>query len=272
MILISLFFFGLLVGSFLNVVIFRIERGENFITGRSRCLTCKHTLPWYDNIPLLSFLQVKGRCRYCKVPLSWQYPVVELATAILFSGCFFILKEYTGYAQFFSGLLLLTIVAFAILITVYDLRFSLIPDVFLWGLNLSTLAFMALHWLLPEKMPITLLPSLQFSFLGAFLVGGFFFLLVVLSRETWMGWGDVWLGIWGGMLVGLFLAQVFITLSFTLGAIIGLVLMYRQKKTLKTEIPFAPYILLAGLLIFGCMYVAPETLYFLSPWLPGTID
>lgn len=267
-----LFLFGLLVGSFLNVVVFRMERGENFIAGRSRCLTCNHTLSWYDNIPLFSFLQVKGRCRYCKAALSWQYPLVELTTALLFSASFFVLKEYTGYIQFFSALFLLTIIAFAILITVYDLRFSLIPDVFLWGINLSTLAFMALHWVLPENMPPTLLPSFQFSFLGAFLVGGFFFLLVSLSKETWMGWGDVWLGIWGGMLGGLFLAQVFITLSFTLGAMVGLALMYRQKKTLKTEIPFAPYILLAGLLIFGCMYLAPEILYFLSPWLPGTID
>lgn len=272
MIFIFLFTLGLLVGSFLNVVIFRMEREESFVTGRSRCLACNHQLAWYDNIPLLSFLLLQGKCRYCQAQFSWQYPAVEFATAVLFLSSAFIFSDYTEPVQWLAGFFLLTAIAFAILITVYDLRFSLIPNVFLWGINISTALFLAMHWFLMDALPQVLLPNMQSSLLGAFLVGGFFCVLVVLSRETWMGWGDVWLGIWGGMLVGLALAQVFITLSFTLGALVGLTLMYTRGKTLKTEIPFAPYILGAGFIIFGCMYVAPEVLYFLSPWLPGTIE
>lgn len=254
------------------MVIFRMEREESFVTGRSRCLQCQHQLAWYDNIPLFSFVLLRGKCRYCKTPFSWQYPVVEFATAMLFLSTAFIFLDYTEPTQWLAVLFLLATIAFAVLITVYDLRFSLIPNIFLWGINVSTAGFLVVNWFLVKSAPESLLPDIQASLLGALLVAGFFSLLVALSRERWMGWGDVWLGLWGGMLVGLALAQVFITLSFTLGAIVGLSLIYTKGKTLKTEIPFAPYILAAGFIIFGCMYVAPEILYFLSPWLPGTIE
>lgn len=267
-----LFILGLLVGSFLNVVIFRVERGESFVGGRSRCLTCKHALQWYDNIPLMSFLFLQGKCRYCHTPFSWQYPLVELGTALLFMASSLILEAYIAPAQYILGLFLLSSITFAILTVVYDLRFSLIPNIFLWGINISTAAFLVAHWYFVSSTPALFLPHFESSLAGALLVGGFFFILVSFSRETWMGWGDVWLGVWGGMLVGLPLIQIFITLSFTLGAMVGLTLMYRNKKTLKTEIPFAPYIIVGGFIILFCMYLAPEWLQFLSPWLPGTIE
>jgi leader peptidase (prepilin peptidase)/N-methyltransferase len=272
MVFILLFIFGLLVGSFLNVVIFRMERQESFVAGRSHCSHCNHQLAWYDNIPLISYGLLRGKCRYCKTRFSWQYPAVELVTACLFAGSSFLLQNSTEPVQILAGFFLLAILSFAVLITVYDLRFSLIPNAFLWGINISTASFLLMHWLFMASAPSSLLPGVQSSLLGAFLVGGFFCILVTLSRETWMGWGDVWLGVWGGMLVGLALAQVFITLSFTLGALVGLTLMYTRGKTLKTEIPFAPYILAAGFLMVACMFLAPEILYFLSPWLPGTIE
>lgn len=267
-----LFVLGLLVGSFLNVVVFRMERQVSFVGGRSRCLSCNHQLAWYDNIPLLSFLYLQGKCRYCSTKLSWQYPIVEMVTGILFALSFLILKNYSEWLQLGVAFFLLLSICFAILITVYDLRFSVIPDVFLWGINLSAAGFLGLHWLFIPEGVVQFLPDFYSAVFGALVAGGFFFLLVSFSKETWMGWGDVWLGIWGGMLVGLPLIQIFITLSFTLGAVVGLGLLYRQKKTLKAELPFAPYLLLAGFFILGAMYQFPAFLQFLSPWLPGTIE
>lgn len=270
-----LFFLGLLVGSFLNVVIFRIERGESFVGGRSHCLQCKHTLAWFENIPLLSFLWLKGKCRDCEVSLSWQYPLVEVITALLFTSSFFILRTYQSqepWLQLTIASLLLLTLCFAILITVYDLRFSLIPNTFLWGLNVSTFFFLALHYFFQIPGSNFFPPEVSSSLFGALIAGGFFYLLVFISRETWMGWGDVWLGIWAGMIVGIELIQIFITLSFSLGAFVGLTFLYQKKKTLKAEIPFAPYILASGFIILFAMYSAPEFLRFLSPWLPGTIE
>lgn len=270
--IILLFIFGLLVGSFLNVVIFRIEKKESFVGGRSHCLYCGQTLSWFENIPLVSFLMLRGKCRACQIPISWQYPAVECITAVLFAGSLFILNQYQDFVtQLTLGFLLLLTICFAILIAVYDFRFSLIPNVFLWGLNISTFLLLAYHWIFQVSSPNFFPPSIASAAYGALITGAFFFLLVFLSNETWMGWGDVWLGFWGGMLVGLEVAQLFITLSFSLGALVGLVFLYRKKKTLKTEIPFAPYILIAGLILFFSLQVAPEPIQFLSPWLPGTI-
>ncbi len=269
---ILLFILGLLVGSFLNVVIFRMEREESFVGGRSHCLNCGHNLAWYDNIPLVSFTLLRGKCRYCGTPFSWQYPAVELATGVAFALTYFSREGATEW--FHVGILffLLLSICFGILIAVYDLRFSLIPHTFLWGINLSTACYLLLHWVFVPDYQTFLLPTPSAALAGAFFTGAFFFILVSFSRETWMGWGDVWLGVWGGMLVGLPLVQVFITLSFTLGAIVGLTLIYKKQKTLKAEIPFAPYLLLAGFLVLSSMYTAPAILRFLSPWLPGTIE
>lgn len=268
-----LFILGMLIGSFLNVVIFRIEKGESFVAGRSHCQTCHHSLAWYENIPLISFVFLRGKCRHCQALLSWQYPLVEFATALFFAASYGILTFYAGsISQLFIGLLLLIIISFALLIGVYDFRFSLIPDVFLWGLNISTFLFLIFHWYFSLQPVFLFPPEISSSLLGALVTGGFFFFLVFISKETWMGWGDVWLGIWGGMLLGIELTQLFITVSFTFGAVIGITFLYTKKKTLKTEVPFGPYILLAGSILFVLFYYEPRILQFLSPWLPGIIQ
>jgi leader peptidase (prepilin peptidase) / N-methyltransferase len=267
----TLFLFGLLVGSFLNVVIFRIEREESYVGGRSRCLSCGHELYWYDNIPLLSFFWLRGKCRFCRASLSWQYPLVELTTGILFASCSFFIRELS-VASGVILLWLLVTVAFLILITVYDLRFSLIPNSFLWSINTVAIIFLCWNYFFtPSLTQAVMLPGLESSLWGAVVIGGFFWLLVFLSRETWMGYGDVWLGFWAGMVVGIELAQFFITLAFGLGAMVGVALLYTKKKTMKAEIPFAPYILMATVLIFVAMRFYPTILAFLSPWLPATI-
>lgn len=265
-----LFFLGLAVGSFLNVVVFRLETGESFVFGRSHCQSCMQELVWFENIPLLSFLFLHGKCRHCNAKLSWQYPLVEIITALTFAATALIFS-YNNILVIIFALFFLLILSFAILIAIYDLRFSLIPDVFLQGINIATFSFLVLSWLYPNILMPLILPSPLSSVIGALVAGGFFFLLVWLSKETWMGWGDVWLGVWGGALLGIELTQLFITASFTLGAVIGVGLLLFQKKTLKAEIPFAPYILLAGFVLFFLTGLYPDIFTFLSPFLPGTI-
>ena len=115
--------FGLIVGSFLNCVIYRLEEGKSFLKGRSFCPDCKHTLSWRDLIPLLSFLILKGKCRYCQKKISWQYPSVELSTGILFLLIF----NYTFPNLLATGYWLL-VASFLIIIFVYDLKHYVIPD------------------------------------------------------------------------------------------------------------------------------------------------
>lgn len=270
MIFFTLFLFGLLVGSFLNVVILRFERRESFVTGRSRCLACGHQLQWYDNIPLVSFLQIRGRCRYCKTPLSWQYPLVEVATAVLFGSVATLSPWLIGKEGLLFGGYLLATLSVAMIIIVYDLRFLEIPTVFLWILNsLLVMCFAALLYWYPSSI---LLPSLPSAFFGAVAVGGFLAVLVLVSKETWMGQADIWIGTWAGLLLGIELAQLFLTLSFTLGAVVVLVLWLSKRGRLTGAVPFAPYLLVAGIFLFGCTFLAPEALEFLSPWFLARIE
>ena len=117
------FIFGLIVGSFLNCVVYRLEQDSSFLGGRSFCPLCKHKLSWRDLIPVFSFLILKGKCRYCQQKISWQYPLVELVTGFLF----FLVFHYTRYdiPYIVYGLI---ITAFLIIIFVYDLKHYLIPD------------------------------------------------------------------------------------------------------------------------------------------------
>ena len=270
--IIFIFFIGLLIGSFLNVVLFRTERNEGFVRGRSRCMACNTTLRWFDNIPLLSFLVLGGKCRYCSVSLSWQYPLVELSTGLLFvislllsQNLFISLAEQVLFVTWLCSTLCV-----ALLILVYDIRYLAIPVVFLWSLCILLLSYVVLYTLLFSAFhPV--FPSISSFLWGGFVAGSFFFLLVFVSKETWMGWGDVWIGAWAGALVGIELVQIYITLSFSFGALVGVTLLYTREKSFKSEVPFAPYLLVAALVIMGVKIYNPSILEFLSPWFLATI-
>jgi leader peptidase (prepilin peptidase) / N-methyltransferase len=229
------FIFGLIIGSFLNCVIFRLEKEESFLKGRSYCPRCKKTLQAIDLIPILSFLILRGKCRYCHKKISKQYPLVELATAILFVLIF----QYFGAGFNFAGLMFsLAIFCFLIVIFVYDLKHFLIPDKIIY----PAIALALVYHLFDFK-------NLLFSFLPSALGGFVFFLIIFLiSRGKWLGFGDVKLVFLLGLFLGFpnFLVAFF--LSFTIGAIIGIGLIVLERKKLKSEVPFAPF-LVAGTLI-----------------------
>ena len=251
---IAVFIFGLIVGSFLNCVIYRLQTDESFLRGRSFCPRCGHTLSWWDLIPVFSFLILRDKCRYCQKPISFQYPLVELLTGLIFV---LILNYELGIMNYdflnfnfiLYSLFLILISCFLIIIFVYDLKHYIIPDKIIYPAIIIALIF-NLQFLLSKQLQPSgenLLGLVIFknSILSALVAALFFLLIVLISRGRWMGVGDIKLA----FLMGLFLAfpkiLVALFLAFFIGAIIGIGLIIAGKKKMKSEVPFGPF-LVAG--------------------------
>lgn len=243
--LIIFFITGLIVGSFLNVVVYRINIAESFVIGRSKCPHCKAPIRWYDNIPLISFILLKFRCRDCKEKISWQYPLVELFTGILFvlvGANFFLLEDMQSWiaTAYFLG-----IMSFLIIVFVYDLLYMEIPNIIIWTAVFWTIVFnLFFGWDL-KNISGALDISIYSGVLAATIAFTFFLLLVVKSKEKWMGMGDTYLVIFLGLILGWPNILLALFLAFSTGAIIGLIMVAINKKGMKSPIPFAPF------LVFG---------------------
>lgn len=254
---VSFFILGLIFGSFLNVVVSRLKTGETLL-GRSYCHECGHQIRWYDNIPLLSFVWLGGKCRDCQVRLSWEYPLFEGITGLLFVLAGWLFFDMSDRATWFYTGWALGIIALFVAIAGYDLIHMEIPIVLLGVAAIWMLFFLMLNyqsgevafWSRPEVLSLS----------GALVVGAFFFALVFVSNETWMGWGDVWLGALSGMIVGLPLTLFMLTLSFGSGALIGILLMVLGKRGMKSQIPFAPFLVFGTLLTLFLSHMFPMTL------------
>jgi len=234
------FIFGLCIGSFLNCVIYRLEQKKS-LKGRSFCPHCKHKLFWQDLFPVFSFLLLGGRCRYCKKSISWQYPIVELFTGILFILVFSLACPMSTLYQYISVLYLFYISSALIVIFVYDLKHYIIPDKVLFPAIITALIYNFIL-LLPGAEPAQ---HMFYTFLAAIIASGFFLIIFLISKGKWMGFGDVKLAVLMGLLLGLPNVLAALFLAFFFGAIIGIILMVFKKKSLKSEIPFGPF------LIFG---------------------
>ena len=226
---------GLCIGSFLNAVIYRLEV-EKSLKGRSFCPHCEHTLSWLDLFPVFSFLFLGGKCRYCKKKISWQYPVVELATGLVFllilNFKFEILNQFEIY-KFLNLAFLFYIAGAMIIIFVYDLKHSLIPDKVL----LPAIGIMLIYDAINYHQILN-------NFMAAIVAGGFFLLIFLFSKGRAMGFGDVKLAVLMGLLLGFPKILVALFLAFFFGAIIGLILIAWQKKGLKSEISFGPFLIM----------------------------
>lgn len=227
MIKIFIFLLGLAIGSFLNCVIYRLEAGGSFLKGRSFCPHCKHILSFKDLIPIFSFLFLKGKCRYCGKKISWQYPLVELSTGILF-----VLIFYQTIYDLLTTIYLLLTTSFLIIIFVYDLKHYLIPDKIIYPAIVTVFIYNLLN---TKYLILNTLPAA----LGAIT---FFLAIVLISRCKWMGWGDVKFAFFMGLFLGYPNIFVALFLAFFIGASIGLILIALGKKTLKSEIPFGPFL------------------------------
>jgi len=235
LIFLFIFILGLIVGSFLNCVIYRLEQGKSFVGGRSFCPHCKHVLGGLDLIPVLSFLILRGKCRYCQKPISLQYPLVELATAILFVSIFRLQFGGDPFSAIFSGL----VACFLIIIFVYDLKYYIIPDKVVYPAIAVALIF-NFQFLIFNQFPV-----FKFSILSAVGAAAFFLFIVLVSKGKWMGVGDIKLAFLMGLVLGFPNILVALFLAFFIGAIIGIGLIVFGRKTFKSEVPFGPF-LVAG--------------------------
>lgn len=233
---IIIFILGLVVGSFLNCVIYRLEHNKSFLSGRSFCPNCKHKLGFLDLIPVLSFLWLNGQCRYCKKPISLQYPLVELATGLLFVLMF---RHFSFGLDLTFGFL---ISAFLVVIFVYDLKHYLIPDKIIYPAIGLTFLFRILNF---GNWDLIGIWDLGFGILIAPIV---FLAIIFISKGRWMGLGDVKLALLMGLLVGWPKILVALFFAFFSGAIIGVGLVLASKKSFKSEVPFGPF-LVAGTLV-----------------------
>ena len=252
-----MFAIGLLVGSFLNVVILRMNTGRSVVTGRSKCARCNRTLAWYELVPVLSFLVLRGKCRQCRIPISFQYPLVELLTAIVFVVSYTKIVIHGGFTTlaWVSFFFTLVVASLLLVMTVYDLRHKIIPDSIVYPFILLALA--SVVW---KTFTVP-----QFSITGAIVDGVIvalpFFLLWYLSKGRVMGFGDVKLALGIGWLVGLSIGFGSILLAFWIGAVVGLLLLgVTRKYGMKSEIPFAPF-LVSGLFIASMWGITIQTLF-----------
>ena len=228
---ILVFIFGLLIGSFLNVCIYRIPKGENIAISRSHCMKCGHVLKWYELIPLFSWLIQGGKCRACKEKISVQYPIIEASNALVWMTIFFI------WGLRVETILYCACASVMIVISVIDERTKEIN----LGLNLF-IGFLGFVRIVSDYRN-------WFYYLIGFLVVSIpFLLIVVVSKERAMGLGDVYLMAAAGLLLGWKHVLLATVLGCALGSIIHLIRMKAFKK--GNELAFGPYLCLGVYLTF----------------------
>ncbi len=222
---------GLIYGSFLNVLLWRLPKQKG-IDGRSHCRSCYHTLVWYDLIPLVSFLVLKGKCRYCHENIHIRYPLVELATAVVLS-MFFVIRVPT-----FSIETIIEIFGLFILISLFffDLFYFILPDVLIF----PAIGIYAIYDLLVLVNPFSYI-------LTALLVASFFAILYTVSGGEKLGFGDVKLVLLLGLMFGYPLGLVTIVLGVWFAALVSIGLLAIGKVTRADAIPLGSFLTLVSI-------------------------
>ncbi len=270
LILIIVFIFGTAIGSTINALVYRLRNQLPFRRARSMCPNCKHQLSILDNIPLVSFVILGGRCRYCHEPISIQYPLVELGTGLLFAATFF---QYFGLDNLTLGLVdsialasQLIFITFLVILLVYDLKFMEIPDkvvlpaiviaVILGALKigLSVKAFRDLTARLqfgPQLLAdpkfiqthtMEIASPILYGALAGLVLAGIFYAIVYLSNERAMGGGDIKLAIFLGLVIPWPHLVTAMYIGFAFGAVVGIGLVLSRKKQMRQLIPLAPFL------------------------------
>lgn len=224
-----IFLYGIVIGSFLNVCIYRLPKGENIATVGSHCMTCNHKLAWYDLFPLFSFIFLGGKCRYCKTKLSPQYPIIEGINGVFYVLIFLInglTIESIIYSLTFSALLVLSVIDWR----TYEIPFGINIFIFVMGVIITTMDY----------------PNWLSHLIGMVLVSGFLFIIILATSGRGMGGGDMKLMAAAGLLLG----WKNILLAFFLGCLFGSVIHLSLMKFAGKgrQLAFGPY-LAAGILV-----------------------
>lgn len=247
------FVLGAIIGSFLNVCIYRIPAGLSIVTPRSRCPHCESPIHWYHNLPILSWLLLKGKCAYCSAAVSVRYLLVEALTGALFALFFY---RFTFHPVTPVVLLL---VAALVVITFIDLDHQIIPDVIsLPGIPVGFLCSFLVPWL-----------SWQESLLGIVLGGGSLLTIALgyelLTKKEGMGFGDVKLLAMLGAVLGWTAIFPIIFIGSLLGTLVGVPLMLIKKADSKLAVPFGPFLSAAALVhIFFVQHIDPIMRWYAS--------
>ena len=237
------FIFGLLIGSFLNSVLYRLARGGNIARERSHCPHCQSQLAWFELMPLLSFICQLGKCRTCQKQISWQYPLIELVVAVLFAAAYLSLEPATasGYLELLSVWLYISVL---VVIFTYDLRYKLILD---------KVAVPAMVAALALTFVLLGLAGLWSHLVAGLVAGGFFLIQFIVSRGRWIGGGDIRLGLLMGFMLGWPEVLAALFLAYILGALVATVLVLARRQTWSGEIAFGTFLSLGTVatLLYG---------------------
>lgn len=247
---------GLFFGSFVNALVWRIHeqmskrkpsKNLSIMHGRSMCPHCKHMLAPRDLVPVMSWLVRGGKCRYCKKPIHWQYPVVEIITAGLFAISYLVWPEpssavWASSIEFGGWLVILTgLIALA----VYDIRWMLLPNRIVYPLMVMATVLVGVSAVASGEWTMLLETLLSVG-----IAGGIFYLIYIISGGKWIGGGDVKLGV----LIGLILQdpfEAFLMLLFAsvLGTLLILPGLALKKITVKSKIPFGPFLIMSAIFV-----------------------
>ncbi len=255
---ILIFVFGTIVGSFLNVLVLRYNTGVSVVKGRSFCFSCGKKLGPMELIPVLSFLIQGGKCTGCQTKISWQYPIVEILTGLLFVGVWW---KYLGiiglYFDTWYVLISLIVIAILVAITVYDIKHKIIPDGLVITFGLLALLKIVADFFLMVGVPAEIKSHLFWYLIAGPALALPLFLIWLFSKGRWMGLGDPKLVLGIGWFLGPVMGLSAMILAFWTGAFYGLILVILSKfkwHGLKidgtTEVPFAPFLILGFLLVY----------------------
>lgn len=229
---------GACVGSFFSVVLMRFGREKGIFAGRSHCLSCKKPLKWFDLIPLVSFLWLRGKCRSCKQRILIIYPILECTTAVL-AGIFVAVRgAEPSLFTIMHGIIMLGL----LLLLFFDIKYRTLPDKILVVMATVWLGYAAISdpLLIMRNTPV------------AFVLGGIFGILYLLSGGRWVGFGDVKMLLVVGFVFGFPLGALVALLAIWAAALVGIVLMAVRGATLKTALPFGAF--LAAISIVSLIY------------------
>jgi leader peptidase (prepilin peptidase) / N-methyltransferase len=244
------------MGSFVNALVWRLHvqnekpkkkttNKYSILHGRSMCVHCRHPLSVSDLLPVISWVGLRGKCRYCKKPISWQYPIVELSTALLFVGSYLFWSDVISGLEIAHFIIWLASLVGLVALVIYDLRWMLLPNKIIFILyGFAVLAI--LTRVLNERSVDPVLGAI----FGILVGGGIFYVLFQVSEGRWIGGGDVKLGFLLGALVGSPLqALLVLFMASLLGCIVVLPFLSLGMANRGTRIPFGPFLITAGIIV-----------------------
>ncbi len=270
------FIAGLFIGSFLNVVSDRVVNGKKLLLGRSECDECRTTLGSKDLVPLLSFISLRGKCRYCKAKLSYYYPISEILTGLVFVGIAHLLNFFENANNYYAWVMLAYLIFIGsvyIVLFLTDIKYTLIPNkvvypaiavivLFLIG-NFLYIVYSSYNSLQSDALGPYLIESgfwqlqmrrmfmgLVYTFISTVVIAGFFWVLTRIKNGEAMGGGDLKLAILIGLFNGYPRNILAIFLGFLFGAIASVLLMFLRRKGMKDTIPFGPFLILGSVIAF----------------------